>query len=91
MSIFQMVNVYPLEVLLPILPFCSLILTLLLQGLRQLLVKYHRSVNRPSQCTPFVVWVPSHLKRKDHLSMFQLILPNYWGLVSCSSLSLQIH
>ena len=91
MSIFQKVNESPQEVLLPTPLFYSSILTSLPQGLRQLLVKCHRSVNRPSQCTPFFVWVPSHLKRKDHLSMFQLILPNYWGLVSCSSLSLQIH
>ena len=55
MSIFQKVNVYPQEVLLPIIPFCSRILTLLLQGLRQLLAKYHRSINRPSQCTLYAV------------------------------------
>ena len=55
MSIFQKVNVYPQEVLLPIILFCSRILALLLQELRQLLAKYHRSINRPSQCTLYAV------------------------------------
>ena len=55
MSIFQKVNVYPQEVLLPIIPFYSRILTLLLQELHQPLAKYHRSINHPSQCTLYAV------------------------------------